>query len=72
MVKSTGHSSKGPGFNSQNPHGSSQPAVALVPGDSVPPSDPCSNQTYKGCTEIHACKIPMNKRERERQREREE
>lgn len=32
MVKSTDFSSKGPRFNLQYPHGSSQPTPALVPG----------------------------------------
>ena len=33
MAKSTGFSSIGPGFNSQHPHGGSQPSVTPVPGD---------------------------------------
>jgi hypothetical protein len=33
VVKSTGCSSRGPRFNSQQPHGCSQPSVILVPGD---------------------------------------
>ena len=32
-VKSIGSSSRGPGFNSQHPHGSSQLSVTSVPGD---------------------------------------
>ena len=32
-VKSTGCFSRGPGFNSQDPHGSSQPSVIPVPED---------------------------------------
>lgn len=35
-VKSTVCSSRGPGFNSQGPHGGSQPSVALVPEDLKP------------------------------------
>ena len=35
-VRSTGCSSRGPGFNSQNPHGGSQLSVAPIPGDQAP------------------------------------
>lgn len=40
MVKSTGCSSKGPGFNSQHPHGGSQPQHSLTPtpGNQTPSS----------------------------------
>ena len=36
VTKSTGCSSRGPEFDSQHPHGASQPSVTLVPGDPVP------------------------------------
>lgn len=32
LIKSTGCSSKGPGTNSQDPHGSSQSSVTTAPG----------------------------------------
>jgi hypothetical protein len=35
-VKNTDYSSRGPGFNSQHPHGSSQLSVTPVPGDLTP------------------------------------
>ena len=36
VVKSTDYSSRGPRFNSQHPHGSSQLSVTPVPGDPTP------------------------------------
>jgi hypothetical protein len=36
VVKSTGCPSRGPGFNSQHPHGGSQVSVSPVPGDLTP------------------------------------
>jgi hypothetical protein len=36
MAKNTSCSLKGPSFNSQHPHGSSQPSTTPVPGDPVP------------------------------------
>lgn len=35
MVKSTGYSSRGPKFNSQHPHGSSQLSLDLMPSSEV-------------------------------------
>lgn len=32
-AKSIGHSSRGPSFDSQHPHGASQPSVTPVPGN---------------------------------------
>jgi hypothetical protein len=37
VVKRTGCSSRGPEFNSQHLHGSSQLSITIVPGDLVPP-----------------------------------
>ena len=39
MVKSIGCSSRGPEFNSQHPHGGSQPSVTPVLGDLMPSFD---------------------------------
>ena len=36
VIKNTGYSSRGPRFNSQYPHGSSQLSVTVVPGDVTP------------------------------------
>ena len=36
MAKSTEYSSRGPGFNSQHPRGSSQLSVTPVPGNLTP------------------------------------
>ena len=49
-VKSTGCSSRGAGFNSQHPHGGSEPSVTPVPGDLDPPTP-----------HMHAGKTPVNK-----------
>ena len=40
VVKSTGYSVKGPGFNPQHPHVGSQPSVTLVLGDLTLSSPP--------------------------------
>lgn len=45
-VKSTGCFSRGPGFNSQCPHGSSQQSIASVPGDPMPSSGLYGLYTY--------------------------
>jgi hypothetical protein len=55
-VKGTGHSSGGPWFHSQHPHGGSQPSVTSVPGD---PS-PFSRYTYIQ-TNTHMHKIRWKK-----------
>jgi hypothetical protein len=38
VVKSTGCSYRAPRFNSQHPHGGSQPSIIPVPGDLIPSS----------------------------------
>jgi hypothetical protein len=45
-VKSTGCFSRGPGFNSQHPHGSSKLSITSVPGDLTPSHRyPCKQNT---------------------------
>ena len=46
VVTSTGCSSRGPGFSSQQPHGSSQPPVTPVPRDLMPSSGLCRYCTH--------------------------
>ena len=53
VVMSTGCSSKGPRFNSQHPHGSSQLSVTPVPGDLTPSHRHTSGQN----TNVHKIKI---------------
>ena len=54
MLKSTGCSSRGWGFNSfQYPHGSSQPTVSPVPGNLTPSSGPWEHQACKWCMYTH-------------------
>ena len=54
MVKNTGCSSKGPGFNSQNPRGNLQLSVISVPVDPTPrhacrQKHQCTERKKKGC-----------------------
>ena len=52
--KSTGCSCRGPGFDSQHPHGSSQVCASPVPGDLMPSSGlhrPCRHRVYR-----HTCR----------------
>lgn len=58
-VKSTGDSSRGPGFNPQHPHGGSQPSLAPILGNTMPSS---GFHWYQACThgsDIHADKKPI-------------
>ena len=55
VVKSTGYSSIGPGFNSQHPPGGSQPSVPPCPED--PPLPPTA--MYTRYIDIHAGKTPV-------------
>ena len=52
-LRSTGCSSRGPRFNSQHPHGSSQVSVTPVPGDLIPSSGLHGHQAHTWCTYIH-------------------
>ena len=45
-VVNTGCSSRGPGFNFQNPHGGSQPFVVPVSGDLEPSGGRFGNSLY--------------------------
>jgi hypothetical protein len=56
-VKNTGCSSKGPGFNSQHPRGSSHLPVTPVPGDLMP----SHRQTRRQNTNAHKVKINYKK-----------
>jgi hypothetical protein len=63
LVKSTDCSSRGPRFNSQHLHGSSQLSVTPVSGDLVP-SHTCRPQKKrkrkKGKVIVRKCRILMN------------
>jgi hypothetical protein len=54
VVKSPSCSSRGPGFNSQHPHSSSQLFVTLVPGDLTP----SNRHTCRQNTNVHEKKKP--------------
>lgn len=49
VAKSAGSSSRGPTFNTQNPHGNSQLSVPRVPGDAIP--------SYRQNSNAHEIKI---------------
>ena len=55
-VKSTGCSFRGPGFNSQHPHSSSQLPVILIPGDQTL----SHRHTRRQNTNVHEIKINKN------------
>lgn len=46
VARSTGHSPRGPGSESQHPHGSLQPPITPVSGDLMPSSGPCGHQAH--------------------------
>jgi hypothetical protein len=55
-VKSTGYSSRGPGFDSQHQHGSSQPCVTGIPLLAS------LGTAHKWCIDMHGCKTPIHKK----------
>jgi hypothetical protein len=61
VVKSTGSSSRGSGFNSWQPHGGSRPSVTPVPGVQVLSSGICGHYTHIYYMEGHTGKtfIPI-------------
>jgi hypothetical protein len=60
VFRSVGFSSKGPGFDSQHPHDSSQLCLTSDPGGMVPFSGLYKHQAYIWYTNIHAGKTPVH------------
>jgi hypothetical protein len=56
MVKSIGCSSRGPGFDSQHPHGGLEPPAIPVLGYLMPSSGFGVDKMYNWCTDICAGK----------------
>lgn len=59
VVRNIGCSSRGPGLESQHPHGGLQPPVTPFSGDGMPSSGFCRHQASKWDTDMHADKIPI-------------
>lgn len=55
-VKSTGRSSRGPGFDSGYLHSSSRPSITPVSGDPMS----SSFHRYRAHTDVHADKTPVH------------
>lgn len=59
-VKSTNCSCRGPGSDSQHPHGSSQQSIIAVPKDLMTSFGICMHQTHMWYTYISASKISIH------------
>jgi hypothetical protein len=52
---------KGPGFDSQHPHGGSQPSITHIPGELMLSSDLFRHWPHTWYTDIHAIKTHTHK-----------
>jgi hypothetical protein len=59
-VKSTDFSSRGSRFESQHPHGGSQPSETPVSGDLMSSSDLLGHQEIRWCTDIEVGKTSIH------------